>query len=194
VRTTVTIDDELLRRAETLSATKDRGEVIREGVRTLVRVESARRLAALGGDRAGRVSSAEAPRRWLDRGRLVILVDTSVWIDHFHRVVPALVDQLERDEVGCHPLVIEELALGSIPQRDQVLEDLDALHGFPVLTHHELLSTVGRWRLWGRGLSAVDVHLLGSVALRPGAMLWTRDRRMNLAAEEMGVRPVSSEQ
>jgi predicted nucleic acid-binding protein len=117
----------------------------------------------------------------------VILVDTSVWIDHFHQAVPELVEQLERDEVGCHPLVIEELALGSIPRRDQVLDDLEALHGFPVLTHQELLSTVGRWRLWGRGLSAVDVHLLGSAALRPGATLWTRDRRMNLAAEEMGV-------
>ncbi len=65
----------------------------------------------------------------------MVLVDTSVWIDHLHVGVPALVDVLERDEVGCHPLVIEELALCSIKRRDEMLDLLSNLAAFPVLTH-----------------------------------------------------------
>ena len=41
----------------------------------------------------------------------MILVDTSVWIDHLHDSEPTLNDVLARDEVVCHPLVIQELAL-----------------------------------------------------------------------------------
>lgn len=117
----------------------------------------------------------------------MILVDTSVWIDHLHRSEPGLVEMLEVDEVGCHPSVIEELALGSIRQRTTLLELLDSLHGFPVLTHDEVLALANRRRLWGLGLSAVDVHLLGSVALVAGARLWTRDKRLAAASQGLGI-------
>jgi len=117
----------------------------------------------------------------------MVLVDTSVWIDHLHVGVPALVDLLERDEVGCHPLVIEELALGSVRRRDEMLELLSNLAAFPVLTHHEMRHFVDAQRLWGRGLSAVDAHLLGSVRLTGGARLWTRDKRLLAASKTIGV-------
>jgi predicted nucleic acid-binding protein len=129
----------------------------------------------------------------LGAGRLpVILVDTSVWIDHLHASEARLVRLLAGDEIGCHHLVIEELALGSIKQREVVLGMLSNLHRFPTVTHLEILHLVERRRLWGRGLSATDVDILGSVALVDGAQLWTRDRRLKAVCNEVGV-PVVDE-
>ncbi|MBU9766366.1 type II toxin-antitoxin system VapC family toxin [Mycobacterium sp. TNTM28] len=117
----------------------------------------------------------------------MILVDTSVWIDHLHAAETRLVRLLGADEIGCHPLVVEELALGSIKQRDVVLDLVANLYRFPPVTHSEVLHLVERRRLWGRGLSATDVNLLGSVALVDGAQLWTRDKRLKAACGEVGV-------
>lgn len=117
----------------------------------------------------------------------MILVDTSVWIDHLHRTEPRLVDHLANDEVGCHPLVIEELALGSIKQRNVFLELLGNLRQFPQLSHAEVMTFIDENRLWGRGLSAVDANLLGSVLLAGGSQLWTRDKRLATVCREVGV-------
>lgn len=117
----------------------------------------------------------------------MILVDTSVWIDHLHASEPRLLDALGDDEVGSHALVIEELALGSIKDRGTVLRLLGDLTRFPTLTHEELLTLVDRQRLWGRGLSTVDAHLLGAAAVTPGAQLWTRDKRLLKACRDVGV-------
>lgn len=110
----------------------------------------------------------------------MILVDTSVWIEHLRAADARLVELLGDDEAGC-------LALGSIKQRDVVLDLLANLYQFPVVTHDEVLRLVGRRRLWGRGLGAVDANLLGSVALVGGARLWTRDKRLKAACAESGV-------
>lgn len=123
----------------------------------------------------------------------MILVDTSVWIDHLHVNDQGLVALLDRDAVGCHPLVIEELALGSITLRDEVLGLLANLQPFPLLTHREVLALVESRRLWGRGLSATDAHLLGSVALVPGARLWTRDKRLLAACRDVDVAVVNED-
>jgi predicted nucleic acid-binding protein len=117
----------------------------------------------------------------------VILVDTSVWIDHLHESEPELVGLLARDEVGSHPMVIEELALGSLKGRSSVISWLSALHRFPSVSHEEILDFVETRRLWGRGLSAADVHLLGSVLLAPSSRLWSRDKRLLAAAADVGV-------
>lgn len=117
----------------------------------------------------------------------MILVDTSIWIDHLHATESRLVGLLDGDRAGCHHLVIEELALGSVKQRDVVLELLTNLYRFPTVAHEEFLHLVGRRRLWGRGLSVVDVNLLGSVTLVDGAQLWTRDKRLNAVCAEIGV-------
>lgn len=114
----------------------------------------------------------------------MILVATSVWIDHLRDPVPRLVTLLDSDEVGCHPLVIEELALGSLKRCEIVLGLLASLHRFPVLSHPEVLELVRERHLWGRGLSAADVHLLGSASLSAGARLWTRDKRLRAACKE----------
>jgi predicted nucleic acid-binding protein len=121
----------------------------------------------------------------------LILVDTSVWIDHLHKAEPTLVDLLARDEVVCHPLVIQELALGSIKNRSALLDSLVRLRALPVLNQSELLALADAHRLWGRGLSAVDGHLLGSLLLSPAARLWTRDKRLRTVAVDLGVPTVA---
>lgn len=117
----------------------------------------------------------------------MILVDTSVWIDHFHAPLPALVAHLEGDSVLCHPLVIEELAVGSLKDRGTVLLLLENVHQTPTLSHQEALALVEGRRLWGRGLGVVDVHLLGATLLTEGAQLWTHDKRLHAAAQEAGI-------
>jgi predicted nucleic acid-binding protein len=116
----------------------------------------------------------------------VILVDTSVWIDHLRKSEPTLVDVLARDEVACHLLIIQELALGSLKDRNALLASLSRLSMSPSLSHDELLLLVGAHALWGKGLSPVDAHLLGSVLLSPGTRLWTRDKSLKASATQLG--------
>ena len=117
----------------------------------------------------------------------MILVDTAIWIDHLHRTEPRLVELLHVDQVGCHALVVEEMALGSIAQRDVVLDLLANLYQFPGIDHREVLHLTSERRLWGRGLSAVDVHLMVAVAVVGGAQLWTRDKRLQSACADAKV-------
>jgi len=117
----------------------------------------------------------------------LILVDTSVWIDHLHKAEPSLDAVLARDEVVCHTLVIQELSLGSIKDRRLLLNSLVLLRGCPLLTQAEILGLVDARQLWGRGLSAIDCHLLGSLLLLPGTLLWTRDKRLRKVSGELGV-------
>ncbi|MGH3433985.1 MAG: type II toxin-antitoxin system VapC family toxin [Thermocrispum sp.] len=117
----------------------------------------------------------------------MILVDTSIWIDHLHRSEPMLEDLLYRSFVVQHPMVIGELALGTLRDRDTFLGYLGDLAGVPAATHVEVLAFVAVNRLHGRGLSLADAHLLASVRLATGVRLWTRDKRLDSAARELGV-------
>jgi predicted nucleic acid-binding protein len=117
----------------------------------------------------------------------VILVDTSVWIDHLHKSDPDLVALLNSAEVAQHPMVIGELTLGSLSQRRAVLDNLSELPTLTVATHYEVMYLVDQRRLFGQGLSLVDAHLLTSVLLSPGAELWTRDKKLTAAATQVGV-------
>jgi predicted nucleic acid-binding protein len=113
----------------------------------------------------------------------VILVDTSVWVDHLRRVDEALAELLDAGRVLAHPLVIGELALGSLRQRDLVLQDLPQAC---VATDREVLHFVDQHLLFGLGIGYVDAHLLAAVGLTAGAALWTRDRRLRGAAARLG--------
>lgn len=119
----------------------------------------------------------------------MILVDTSVWIDHLHRAEPGLVSLLADDRVLTHDGVIHELALGSLASRDVVLDALQRLRRLPNLQNAEFLAFVAREKLWGRGLSAADVHLLGAARIAR-ATLWTRDKRLLAAATDLAVKAV----
>lgn len=117
----------------------------------------------------------------------MILIDTSVWIDHLHRAVPQVAELLERNDVATHPMVIGELALGSIADRGTFLGLLSALPAATEATQQEVMAFVTTRRLYGRGLSLVDAHLLASAMLSDGMILWTRDQRLSRAALEFGV-------
>jgi predicted nucleic acid-binding protein len=117
----------------------------------------------------------------------VILIDTSVWIDHLHRADPALIALLERNDVVVHPMVIGELALGTISDREKVLGLLSALPGATEATHAEVLEFVAERTLHGKGLSLVDAYLLASTVLSATTRLWTRDRRLAAAAADLGL-------
>lgn len=117
----------------------------------------------------------------------MILVDTSVWIDHLHRTVPGLVQLLEDGLVSTHPMVIGELALGSLRDRREVIGLMNALPHVVMVTHDECLAFVESRALHGRGLSLVDAHLLASARLTPEARIWTRDKRLAAAASELSL-------
>jgi len=108
----------------------------------------------------------------------LILVDTSVWIDHLHKRIPALVDALESESILIHPFVIGELACGRLTKRDEVLHLLATLPSSLVATDTEALELIERHRLMGKGIGYFDVHLLAAVMLTDGARLWTRDKRL----------------
>lgn len=116
----------------------------------------------------------------------MILVDSSIWIDHFRHCNARLTDLLEQGLVLCHPFVIGELACGQLKDRARVLDALGLLSCAPVASHVEMLAFVARYRLAGRGIGWVDVHLLAATALAGGASLWTRDKRLARTAESLG--------
>ena len=100
---------------------------------------------------------------------------------------PVLVGLLERDQVCVHQSVITELALGNLKNRSFFLKMLERLMIVRNVDDQGVRYLVEGRRLWGRGLSAVDVALLASVVVTPGVSLWTRDKRLRQAARDVGV-------
>ncbi len=117
----------------------------------------------------------------------MILVDTSVWVDHLRANDHALVALLETGAVLAHPFVIGELALGRLRQRAIVLNALSDLPHASVATNMEVLHLVDRHALFGRGIGYIDAHLLAAVRLTAGAALWTKDKRLRGIAVELGL-------
>jgi hypothetical protein len=116
----------------------------------------------------------------------LVLVDTSVWVDHLRRGDPALAALLEAARVLCHPAIIGEIALGTL--RDPGLIDLlSELPGASVATDTEVLALVRGHGLAGTGIGWVDAQLLAATLLTPGARLWTRDRRLAAASLRLGI-------
>ena len=116
----------------------------------------------------------------------MILVDTSVWVDHLRGNDPQLTALLHRAEVLMHPFVLGEIACGNLSTRGSVLALLRQLPTAAVASGEEVLGFIERHDLHGQGVGYVDVHLLASVALRPGTRLWTRDSRLRGAAQRLG--------
>jgi predicted nucleic acid-binding protein len=120
-----------------------------------------------------------------------VLVDTSVWIDHFRRRNARLSDLLEAAQVWSHPFVIGELACGNVSRRAEVIGLLEALPRVPLVHHEEVLDFIAAQRLHGRGLGWVDMHVLACARLA-NLPLWTLDRRLASVAAELSLRPPPS--
>lgn len=117
----------------------------------------------------------------------MMLVDTSVWIDHLRHGDAELAAALQAGQVvGMHPFVVGELACGNLRARAEVLGLLQALPPVPVATDKEVLFFMDKHALMGRGIGYVDMHLLASTRLG-GALLWTRDKRLHAIAAELGL-------
>jgi predicted nucleic acid-binding protein len=117
----------------------------------------------------------------------VILVDTSVWIDHLRVGDPQLTVLLEEAQVLAHPWVIGELALGRLSGRSETLGLLNNLPQASIPTEAEVMTLVETQPLFGIGIGYVDAHLLAATLLTADASLWTRDERLAAAAADLGI-------
>jgi predicted nucleic acid-binding protein len=117
----------------------------------------------------------------------MILVDTSVWVDHLRTGEPRLADALNHGQVVVHPFVIGELACGNLRAREEVLHSLAHLPSARRASDEEAWFLIESRTLMGRGIGYVDVHLLAAALLDDEPRLWTRDRRLAAIAAELSV-------
>jgi predicted nucleic acid-binding protein len=117
----------------------------------------------------------------------MILVDTSIWVDHLRKGDPVMQRLLEDGDVLSCPLVIGELAMGNLHPREVILGALRRLPLAIEANHDEVLHFISNHRLYGLGIGYIDAHLLAAVQLTPGAALWTRDKRLTQVAERLKI-------
>jgi len=117
----------------------------------------------------------------------MILVDTSVWINHLRNNDPHLVRLLTENSVLGHPFVRGELALGNLRQREDILTALDNLPQPLVVFNNEVNYFIGKHTLYGLGIGLIDAHLLASTQLLGNTRLWTRDKRLLAAANRLNL-------
>jgi predicted nucleic acid-binding protein len=116
----------------------------------------------------------------------MVLVDTSIWVNHLRSGDIRLEKLLLNDEVVCHPFVIGELACGKIKNRSEILPLLQTLPEAPAIDLAEYLYFIEQNHLSGIGIGFVDVHLLASAKLS-GITLWTNDKKLQSTALELGI-------
>ena len=116
----------------------------------------------------------------------MVLVDTSIWVDHFRHRISLLEDLLNSGEVATHPFVIGELACGNMRNRAEILTLISELPTLKVVSHSEALHLVNARSLHGKGIGWIDIHLLSSSLLNR-APLWTRDKKLHAVAKALGI-------
>lgn len=117
----------------------------------------------------------------------MVLVDTSVWVDHLQRTNAELTVLLNSNQVLTHPFVVGELALGSLQQRSVVIESLSNLPLATQANDNEVMQFITANVLHGMGIGYVDAHLLAASRLTPMAKLLTLDKRLQAAAHKLGL-------
>ena len=117
----------------------------------------------------------------------MILIDTSVWIDHLGHPNEALSSRLVGEMVLIHPFVIGEIALGSLRNRQAIVDDFRRLPMPIVAEHDEVVDFIVTRELGGTGIGYVDAHLLASATSTADTALWTYDKRLAQCAEQLGL-------
>lgn len=117
----------------------------------------------------------------------MILVDTSVWIDHLRSGDATLARLLDNSAVLAHPWVTGELALGSLSRRDEVIGLLRGLPQATLAGDDEVLGLIGQEALYGAGIGYVDAQLVAATRLTRDAALWTRDKALSAVAARLGL-------
>jgi predicted nucleic acid-binding protein len=116
----------------------------------------------------------------------MVLVDTSIWIDHLKKGNAPLEKLLLDMAVVCHPFIIGELACGNLKNRNEILSLLHSLPVAPILEHNEILYFIESKKLMGIRIGLIDVHLLASAHLAQ-APLWTIDKKLLSASNALGI-------
>jgi predicted nucleic acid-binding protein len=116
----------------------------------------------------------------------MVLVDTSIWINHFNKSSAGLISLLNSAKVCIHPFIIGELACGNISNRTEILQLLKALPAVDQALDEEVFALVENKKLYGIGLGFIDVHLLAS-ALINNVKIWTADKALNNAAVNLDI-------
>jgi predicted nucleic acid-binding protein len=114
----------------------------------------------------------------------MVLVDTSIWVEHLRQGSRRLEKLLMDAEVLCHPFIIGELACGNLKNRNEIISLLQALPMAPTIDFDEFLFFIDRNHLMGKGVGFVDIHLLASAQLA-GVPLWTADRNLKSSADRL---------
>ena len=117
----------------------------------------------------------------------MILVDTSVWVDHLFTQDAVLQNLLLQEKVLTHPFVVGEVSLGNMKYRTRVMQNFFNLPSAVIANHEEVLSLIEGKSLFGTGIGYVDTHLLASTRLTENTLLWTRDKRLHAQAERLGL-------
>lgn len=115
----------------------------------------------------------------------MILVDTSIWIDHLHKANLILVAALDAEQIWLHPFVYGELACGNIQNRADFLHTISSLPRPHLATDEETLAFLEEHQLMGKGLGYIDIHLLASTALTKDSLVWSRDKRLASVASRL---------
>ena len=116
----------------------------------------------------------------------MVLVDTSVWVEHFRVGKADLAELLVEAEVLIHPFIVGELACGNLKDRVRVLHDLTMLPSAKPALNDEVMHFIEHRRIWGEGIGWVDAHLLAS-ALITKCQFWTLDKRLHQIAHKLGI-------
>jgi hypothetical protein len=116
----------------------------------------------------------------------MILVDTSVWVDHLRHGNTRLRSLLDEAAVLTHPFIVGELACGNLRNRQEILRLLALLPEARIAEHAEVLGFLDGRRLYGRGIGWLDAHLLAS-ALLSGTPLWTLDRKLGAVVSSLRI-------
>ena len=95
--------------------------------------------------------------------------------------------RLGQGDIVIHPLIVAELALGSLKERSKTLALLDFLPQVRVAQLSEVRLMIEARRLYNLGIGLTDAHLIASVFINSSVLLWTRDRRLRKAAEGLGI-------
>ena len=117
----------------------------------------------------------------------MILADTVVWIDLLRGRNPVMRALLQAGQIAMHPLIVAELALGSLSNRKKTLSDLDSLTTVKVASLAEVRSMIEAHKLYSRGIGLTDAHLVAACLLSPGTKLWTRDAALRRVAASLGI-------
>jgi predicted nucleic acid-binding protein len=116
-----------------------------------------------------------------------ILADTNIWCKYFRYGNPILSKLIEYDFLAIHPLVIGELAVGNLKDREQTIHDLRAFQMVNPASDEETHFLLKRHALWGKGIQWNDLLILASVIASPGTLLWTNDQRLSEIARHFSV-------